>query len=236
MANTDRGEYALHLLELKNIKYVMDDKIILNGISLQIDAGDIIGVLGSSGAGKTSLFKIINLLQSPTHGTIYYQGKDSLTYPPALLRREIGYVFQKAHLFGNSVKENLTYPYKLLQRSPNYQEIADYLNRANLPEYIIMKKPEELSGGEQQRIALIRSLLIKPKILLLDEVTASLDEKNTLIIEKMICDQNRDRNATIMLISHNIDQAKRLANKILYLEKGKVLYFGSKDNYFIAKE
>lgn len=226
----------MSLLELVDIRLEMQEKTVLDGISCQVNSGDIIGVIGTSGSGKTSLFRIINLLQSPTHGTVYYQGKDTLTYPPTTLRREIGYVFQKTYLFGSTIKDNLTYPYQLLQQKPDFQEIAEYLDKANLPESVITKKINELSGGEQQRIALIRSLLIKPNILLLDEVTASLDEDNTLIIEKLICDQNKDRNVTILFIAHNTRQAERLAKKILYLAKGKVSFYGSKDEYFTQKE
>jgi putative ABC transport system ATP-binding protein len=224
------------LLELVDVKLEMLGKPILDGISFRVNSGDVIGVMGSSGSGKTSTFRIINLLQSPTQGTVFYQSKDTLTYPPTTLRREIGYVFQKTYLFGSTIMENLTYPYQLLQQKPNFQEITDYLNQANLPENIVTKKINELSGGEQQRIALIRSLLIKPKILLLDEVTASLDEENTVIIEKLIRDQNENKNVTILFISHNTKQAERLAQKILYLEKGKVSYYGSKNEYFIEKE
>jgi ABC-type multidrug transport system ATPase subunit len=91
-------------------------------------------------------------------------------------------------------------------------------------------------GGEQQRVALIRSLLVKPRILLLDEVTASLDEENTVVIEQLILEQNQDRNVTVLFISHNTGQARRLAHKILHLAKGKMLFYGSKDEFFGAKE
>ncbi|MDD4601375.1 putative iron export ATP-binding protein FetA [bioreactor metagenome] len=220
------------LLELVNIRLALQEKTILDELSFQVDSGDIIGLLGTSGSGKTSLFRMINLLQSPTQGTVLYRGKDTLTYQPTTLRREIGYVFQKTYLFGDTIKENLIYPYQLLKQEPDFQEITDYLAKANLPQDIITKKINELSGGEQQRIALIRSLLVKPHILLLDEVTASLDEENTLIIEKLILDQHQTRNVTILFISHNTQQAERLAQKILYLAKGRISFYGNKGEFF----
>ena len=224
------------LLELVDIKLEMLGKTILDGISFRVNSGDIVGLMGSSGSGKTSTFRIINLLQSPTKGTVFYQNKDTREYLPTTLRREVGYVFQKTYLFGNTVMDNLMYPYHLLKQQPNFQEITDYLNQVNLPESIITKKINEISGGEQQRIALIRSLLVKPKILLLDEITASLDEENTIIIENLIQNQNQNRNVTVLFISHNMGQAKRLAKNILYLKNGKVSYHGSKDEYFAQKE
>lgn len=224
------------LLKLTDIKLEIQGNPILDGVSFEVNTGDVIGLMGKSGAGKTSLFRTLNLLQSPTQGIIYYQNQDTLTYPPAVLRREIGYVFQKTYLFSSTIKDNLLYPYQLMQQKPDFEEIIDYLNKANLPESIMKKKIHELSGGEQQRVALIRSLLIKPRILLLDEVTASLDEDNTLIIEKLIRDQNENKHVTILFISHNTGQSDRLAQKILYLEKGKVTYYGSKNDYFRKKE
>lgn len=224
------------LLEAADIRLEFQTKTVLDGISFTISQGDFVGVLGSSGSGKTSLFRIINLLQSATSGKVFYLGKDTSSYPPTKLRKNIGYVFQKPYLFGSTVEDNLTYPYYLLKQKPDFAEIAEYLAKANLPKDILAKKTSEFSGGEQQRIALIRSLLIKPNILMLDEFTASLDEQNTLIIEKLIVDEHKEKNLTILFISHNLAQAKRLAKQIMYLEKGKLSFYGSKDTYFLQKE
>ncbi|MDF2564387.1 MAG: Phosphate-transporting ATPase [Massilibacillus sp.] len=224
------------LLEASDIRLKFQSKTILDGLSFSIYAGDFVGVLGSSGSGKTSLFRILNLLQSATSGSVSYLGKDTLSYPPTQLRKRIGYVFQKPYLFGSTVEDNLTYPYQLLKRKPDFEEIANYLAKANLPEDILTKKTTEFSGGEQQRIALIRSLLIKPNILLLDEFTASLDEENTLIIEQLILDEHKKQSLSILFISHNLAQAKRLAKQIMYLDKGKITFYGSNDEYFAQKE
>jgi putative ABC transport system ATP-binding protein len=135
------------LLALADIRLEMQEKTILDGISFAVSQGDIVGILGASGSGKTSLFRIINLLQSPTGGTVFYRDKDTLTYAPTTLRREIGYVFQKTYLFGSTVAENLLYPYQLMQQKPDFQEIADYLDKVNLPAAVQAKNVNELSGG-----------------------------------------------------------------------------------------
>lgn len=227
---------VVFLLDLVDVRLNFQGKTILDGISFDVQRGDFVGVLGSSGSGKTSLFRMINLLQSPTQGNIFYLGKDTLLYPPTELRKRIGYVFQKPYLFGSTIADNLMYPYQLLKQEPNLEEITGYLAKANLPKEIMTKKINELSGGEQQRIALIRSLLIKPNILLLDEFTASLDEENTRIVEELILSEHKEQKLTVLFISHNIAQAKRLAQKIIYLDKGKLSFYGSTDEYFAQKE
>ena len=220
------------LLKLTHVGLSVQGKTILQDISFEIDSGDILGVIGGSGSGKTSLFRTINLLQTPTEGSILYNDKDVLSYPPTTLRREIGYVFQKTHLFGGTVEDNLLYPYELMQQKPDWQEIKDFIGKANLPQDVIKKKPNELSGGEQQRIALIRSLIVHPRILLLDEITASLDEYSSAVIEKLILEQNQNRNVTILFISHNSGHTKQLAKKILCMENGTISCFAAKENYY----
>jgi len=212
----------MSILECKNISLIKNNHRILHNISLQIESGDRIGVLGPSGSGKSSLFRLLNLLMSPTQGQILYKDKDLQTYPPTQLRRNIGYVLQKPYLFGTTVQENLFYPYHLLGHTPDLREINTYLAQVQLATNTVEKKNTALSGGEQQRIALIRSLLMKPYILLLDEVTASLDEENTLLIEALIAHEQRLQQLTLLFITHNSGQAQRLAHKILYLEAGRI--------------
>lgn len=205
---------------------------IINNVSLEIFAHDRIGIVGPSGAGKSSLFRMMNLLTMPTGGTILYKNKDILEYSPLDLRRQIGYVLQKPWLFGSTVEENLFYPYYLLNQSPDRKEIRTYLEQTGLAAAILLKPPATLSGGEQQRIALIRSLLMKPDLLLLDEVTSALDYESTLSLERLLLTEYTARKLTLLFISHNAEQAQRMAQKILHLEQGKVTFFGTTDDYY----
>ncbi|NYE57465.1 ABC transporter ATP-binding protein [Carboxydothermus ferrireducens] len=201
-----------------------DGQVILDGITFTVEEGDFLGVLGPSGAGKSSLFRLLNRLLSPTSGEIYYRGKNIKEYDPIKLRREIGYVLQRPYLFGQKVLEDLTYPFRLRQEKPDMELIYKYLAQANLKEEILAKKPTELSGGEAQRISLIRTLLVKPRVLLLDEVTSALDTENTRAILDLILKEKEEKNLTVLAITHNLEAFN--FTKVLYLDAGKVKYFG----------
>lgn len=225
----------MNILECKNINFIRNEQTILSNVSFGVTSGDRIGVMGPSGSGKSSLFRLLNLLMSPTQGQIFYKDKNLQDYAPTELRRNIGYVLQKPYLFGTTVQENLIYPYQLLGQSPNFEEITAYLAQVKLPQNTLDKKNISLSGGEQQRVALIRSLLIKPDILLLDEVTSALDEENTSLLEELIIQEQHRHQLTLLFITHNPEQAKRLADKVLYLEAGNLNWYGPVADFFSNK-
>jgi len=222
----------MNIVELIGIQLIKKDQLILDQVSLAIEAGSFTAVMGPSGAGKSSFLRVLNLLHSPSSGTLLYQGQAVANYDIRELRRQIGYVLQKPYLFGTTIRDNLEYPYQLLKQQPNGPEIKQYLDKVNLPSTIIDKNNSDLSGGEQQRVALVRSLLVKPKVLLLDEVTASLDESNAELIEQLVMAEQQLNKLTVLLITHSADQAKRLADHILYLVQGQVAFYGLKADYF----
>ena len=205
---------------------------ILDNITFSTEPGEIVGIAGPSGSGKTSLLRLMNLLRSPTTGTIFYKDRNVIDYDPVQLRREVGYVLQKPYLFDGTVQDNLEYPYHVWNQKPDMIEMRAYLERVNLSASMLGKRKTEMSGGEQQRVALVRSLLAKPQVLLLDEVTASLDEENTLVLEKLILEEWASRSLTVYFISHIPDQLQRLANSILYVDRGQLHYQGPLGDYF----
>ena len=172
------------------------------------------------------------MLNTPSCGQIKYHNNDIQEISPMALRKKIGYVLQKPTLFGNDVMENLKYPCELHQKVFDINLVEFYLKKVNLKPDILEKKPNELSGGEQQRISLVRTLLLEPEMILLDEVTSALDEDNTLLIEELIKYENENNELTVIFISHNNEQAKRLAQKVIYMEEGVIKEFTTVTNFF----
>lgn len=211
----------MSLLEVKGVSYINDNNTILNNINMSINKGDFISVVGHSGSGKSTLFKLCADLISPTKGNIFYMDKDYLTYNPMELRKKIAYCFQTPNLFGDTVLDNLKFPYYIRNNTVDYERIGKLMESFKLTEDYLKKAVKNLSGGEKQRIALIRSLLYKPDILLLDEVTSALDTDNTCIVENVIKSLN-EQGITIMWITHNPQQSKKYANKIVTIEDGKI--------------
>ena len=222
----------MEIIRFDHVGLTIKESQILDNISFSTESGEIVGIAGPSGSGKTSLLRLMNLLCSPTTGTIFYKDRNVIHYDPVQLRREVGYVLQKPYLFDGTVMDNLEYPYHVWNQQPDMIEVRSYLERVNLPASILGKRKTEMSGGEQQRIALVRSLLAKPPVLLLDEVTASLDEENTLVLEKLILEEWASRSLTVFFISHHPDQLQRMAKSILYLDRGQLRYQGPLGDYF----
>ena len=222
----------MEIIRFDHVGLRIKESRILDNVSFSTEPGEIVGIAGPSGSGKTSLLRLMNLLRSPTTGAIFYKERDVTDYDPAQLRREVGYVLQKPYLFDGTVGDNLEYPYHVWNQKPDMIEIRAYLERVNLPVSILVKRKTEMSGGEQQRVALVRSLLAKPQILLLDEVTASLDVENTLVLEKLILEEWASRSLTVFFISHHPEQLQRMAKSILYLDQGQLRYQGPLDDYF----
>lgn len=215
------GGVILSLLEFQNVFFIDDNKTILKNITIPIYQGDYISVVGSSGSGKSTFLKLCCHLKSPTEGKIIYKNKSIMEHNPMELRKNIAYCFQTPYIFGDTVMDNISFPYSIRGSKVDLQRVEELFLLFNLDKEYLTKDIKNLSGGEKQRIALIRTLLFKPEILLLDEVTSALDTGNTLIVENVIKSLNQD-GTTIIWITHNPEQSKRTANKILTIEYGEI--------------
>lgn len=211
----------MNILEFQNVFYTHGDNDIIHDLSIKIDKDDFIYIVGPSGGGKSTFLKLCCHLISPTKGKILYQGIGMNQYDPIDLRIDISYCFQTPYLFGDTVEENFLFPYKVRNKKVDLDKIYELLELFKLNRDFLKKDVKSLSGGEKQRIALIRNLLFKPEILLLDEVTSALDVENTLIVEDVIKDLNED-GVTILWVTHDVEQSKRHGNKILTLDNGKI--------------
>ena len=210
------------LLEMEHLSFVSDGKVILDDISYSLEEGEFLSITGPSGSGKSTLLKIIATILSRTEGEIRYQGKSLDEYVPTEYRKEVSYTFQTPVLFGKIVRDNLAFPYEIRKKEFDEKKAVAYLESVGLPKEYLNKEINTLSGGEKQRVALIRNVLFQPKILLLDEVTSALDEANRQIIWKWLQEMRNHSDMTIIMVSHNEEESS-LADKNIHIVAGKIV-------------
>lgn len=209
----------MNILRIENLKYKAEEDDIIKGISFNVKKGDIISIVGSSGSGKSTLLKLLSDLIPITSGNIIYNEKSYKEYNPIDLRRKISYCIQLPYLFGETVWDNLIFPFKIRKEEINKIKIVEFLEKFNLDESYLNKNINSLSGGEKQRISIIRNLIYTPDILLLDEATSALDKKNAEVIEGYIKELNKS-GVTVLWITHSIDQSAGIFNKRIVIEDG----------------
>ncbi len=201
-----------------------ESRPILHNIRFHILPGETLAVTGPSGAGKSTLLRLLNRLQEPSSGTIQLNGQDTQTLPPADLRRRIGLVMQRPYLFPGTVAANIAFgPVQhAIHLEPT--RIDSMLEEVGLPGYA-SREAATLSGGEAQRVSLVRTLANQPELLLLDEPTSALDAANRQSVEELILRLIREHHLTCIWVTHNPEQAS-LADRILHIEAGKVAAIG----------
>ena len=209
------------IISLEQVSFKVNQQQILKDINFSVQVGDIITVTGPSGGGKSTLLKIMGHLLSPTSGIIQYNGKDINEYEPTEYRKEVSYFFQNAVLFDETVRDNLAFPADIREDTFNEDQAIRGLETVQLSDTYLDKPIKELSGGEKQRVALIRNLMYPPKVLLMDEVTSSLDAENREIVLSFIRQLNEEENVTILWITHNPEEIEA-SNKIIRLINGKM--------------
>ena len=210
-------------------------QLVLDVPALDVEPGEVLAVVGPSGAGKSTLLRLLNMLEPPTSGTIYFQdhavtcGDDV----PMELRRRVTTVFQRPMLLSTSVFNNVAYGLRLRRAAIDRERVRAALSALGLRP-LAAKPAQTLSGGEQQRVALARALVIDPQALLLDEPTANLDPYNVQLIEQTIADLHRQRGTTIVLVTHNLFQARRLAQRVALLLSGRIVEVADVTTFFTA--
>lgn len=209
------------ILQTKNLTREVEGKTIVNDVSLHLQKGEILAVVGASGSGKSSLLRLLNRLDEPSAGTVLFKGKDYKTFSPSELRREIGMVMQQANLFPGTVIDNLRFGPEQRGKSLSLKAVEDLLEQVNLTGYA-QRDVSTLSGGEAQRISLARTLANLPEILLLDEPTASLDVASQKGVEDLILSVLERHHLTAILVTHDLDQADHMGDRILSMENGRI--------------
>ena len=211
----------MSLIQFQNVSYINDGKTVLKDISIDIEQSDFISVIGPSGSGKSTFLKLCSHLISPTHGEIIYKGKNIAEYNPIELRKNISYCFQTPYLFGDTVIDNITFPFSVRSLKPDQNRINELFSLFSMETDFLTKNVNNLSGGEKQRIALIRTLIFKPEVLLLDEITSALDTDNAKIVGDVIASLNQE-GITILWVTHNPEQSRKYAKKVLTIEAGEI--------------
>ena len=187
---------------------------------------ELLGVVGASGSGKSSFLRLLNRLDEPTSGTVYLNDQDYRQIQPKTLRQRVGMVTQRPFLFPGNVASNLRFgPAQRGETLPD-SEIASLLERVGLPGFAA-RNVANLSGGEQQRVSLARSLANQPEILLLDEPTSALDEQAKVGIEELIRKLLSENCLTFVLVTHDRDQARRMCHRVAFIEAGKLVSVGT---------
>jgi tungstate transport system ATP-binding protein len=202
---------------------------------LEVFAGEILALVGPSGSGKSTCLRLLNFLEPPTAGVICFESCDygSNGSVPLDVRRRVTTVFQRPLLLKRSVQANVGYGLRL-RREPNEQaRVAEALRRVGLLG-LARQKATTLSGGEAQRVALARAMALDTDVLLLDEPTANLDPYNVGVIEEIIRELNRERATTMVLVTHNVFQARRLANRVGLLLDGELIEVTDVEAFFEA--
>jgi putative ABC transport system ATP-binding protein len=210
------------LFELRDVGLTRGGRIVLDSVSAQLPAGAT-AIVGPSGAGKSTLLRLLNRLADPDRGGVAYRGRPLAEYDPLALRREVALVPQLPALLEGTVESNLAYAARLAGTEPDMGRV---LRLAGLDPEFAERDVARLSVGEQQRAMLARALAQEPKVLLLDEPTSALDHVARDAIEAALAELRRELEISIVLVSHDPEQARRLSDWVVRLEDGRVVDSG----------
>lgn len=217
------------LYQLENVRQWYDGRCVLDITQLHIQRGEILAIVGPSGAGKSTLLRLLNFLEQPTQGQITFDGQVGM--PSLAQRRRVTMVFQRPVLLRRSVADNLGFGLGLRggKLLPDVQR--SWLERLGLTP-LARQAAHKLSAGEAQRVSLARAMVMQPDVLLLDEPTANLDPHNVGIIETILREENQNLGMTMVLVTHNIFQAQRLAQRTALLWDGRLIEIADTPTFF----
>ncbi|MDF1894126.1 iron efflux ABC transporter ATP-binding subunit FetA [Rahnella contaminans] len=202
------------LLRLNDVSFTLNNIPLLEPVSLTLNPGEFTLLTGPSGSGKSTLLKIIASLQNPTGGNLYFKGEDIRRIKPETYRQRVSYCFQTPSLFGETVYDNLALPYQIRNKKVDETQLRAWLTKVNLAEDMLTKRVQELSGGEKQRVALLRNLQFMPDVLLLDEITSALDEENKVNINDIIASLVAEKQLAVLWVSHDLDEIRHAKHVI----------------------
>jgi D-methionine transport system ATP-binding protein len=197
---------------------------LLQNISLEIFRGDRLSIIGASGSGKTTLLRLLNRLNEPVEGAIYFEGQAFRQIPVLQLRQQITLVQQESKLLGMTVRDALLYPLKLrgIQQTVAEQTISEWIERLHIPRDWLDRTEPQLSVGQRQLVAIARALVIQPKVLLLDEPTSALDAGRSNHLLQVLMELSQKGQTTLMA-NHQLELAEQFGDRVLHLHRGELV-------------
>jgi ABC-type methionine transport system ATPase subunit len=219
---------------LKGVRQVKAGITVIDDIELDIPYGEIIALVGPSGAGKTSLLRLLNRLDDPVSGEIFYRARRLTHYPIQALRRKVGFVFQTPVMFPGTVRDNLHVALELggEQDKDADRRIAEAMELAELDRILCDRAGDRLSGGQKQRVNIARALMTSPDVLLMDEPTSALDPETADRLMETTRRLSREQHLTVVMVTHRLSEARRTSDRTLVLERGRVVASGSTADVF----
>ena len=215
------------LIEFKNVQKIFNDKYAIRQLDLSINEGEIFVLVGPSGSGKTTSLKMINGLSLPSVGEVYFKGKSLKDYNLQKMRWQMGYVLQQIALFPTmTVKQNIeVIPEMLGWEKQKRSETSDQLlAKVGLdPDVYRDRMPQELSGGEQQRVGIIRALAANPEVILMDEPFSALDPLSRTSLQELVLSLHKELGTTIVFVTHNMEEAIKLGDRIAVMKEGALI-------------
>jgi osmoprotectant transport system ATP-binding protein len=222
------------LIEFKNVRKDFKNKTILKDITLKINRGELVAIIGSSGCGKTTTLKMINRLIKPTAGKIFINGEDIASKDVIKLRRNIGYVIQQTGLFPHlTIRENIEMIPKVekLNKASIKKRTLELMDMVGLNSNDFLDRyPTELSGGQQQRVGVARAFATNPEIILMDEPFSALDPITRVQLQEELIDLQSKLKRTIVFVTHDMDEAIKIADKICIMNKGEIVQYDTPEN------
>jgi len=226
---------------LKGVRQVKDGMTVLDGIELDIPHGAITALVGPSGAGKTSLLRLLNRLDDPVSGDIVYRARAITHYPVQELRRHVGFVFQTPVMFPGTVRDNLqaaltlggaAAPTCVLTHADAERRVAAAMALAELDGTLCDRDGDRLSSGQKQRINIARALLTSPDVLLMDEPTSTLDPETADRLMETTRRLSQEQPLTVVMVTHRLSEARRTSDVTIVLERGRVVAMGRTADVF----
>lgn len=208
------------IFDIQNVGLTVSRRTLLANISFKVAPGEFVTISGPSGSGKSTLLLLLATLLTPTEGQIIFSGLPQQEYETTAYRRMVSYCYQQPSLFGETVEDNLAFPFQIRQKPVNHDRMVKALADVNLPADMLTKNITELSGGEKQRVALIRNLIFTPKVLLLDEITTGLDAATKDTVHQVMANFTK-QGVTIITVTHD-ESELAAADRLITIVDGRM--------------